>query len=203
MDGGHAGERGALRKEPGGRLGVALVYPNVYRIGMANLGVHAVYRLLNADPGALCERVFLPEDGAAPRSVESGRPLSAFDVVAFTLSFEDDYPNVLALLERAGLPLRAAARDERHPLVVAGGRGQGFAEETNAQNINHIGRRCGVSGEGFQVNGRAIDLVGNDSVGEVPAVEQAGGGDPVDGGVGETVGGGPGERPARRRQRDC
>ena len=121
MDGGHAGERGALRKEPGGRLGVALVYPNVYRLGMANLGVHAVYRLLNADPAALCERVFLPEDGGEPRAVESGRPLREFDVIAFSLSFEDDHGNVLALLDRAGLPLRSADRDGRHPLVVAGG----------------------------------------------------------------------------------
>jgi radical SAM superfamily enzyme YgiQ (UPF0313 family) len=115
------GERGAIRKEPGGRLGVALVYPNAYRLGMANLGLHAVYRLLNADPGALCERAFLPDDGGEPRTVESGRPLRAFDVVAFSLSFEDDYPNVLAALARAGLPLRSAARDEGHPLVVAGG----------------------------------------------------------------------------------
>jgi radical SAM superfamily enzyme YgiQ (UPF0313 family) len=115
------GERGGLRKEPGGKLGLALVYPNVYRVGMANLGLHAVYRLVNDDPAALCERVFLPEDGGAPRSLESGRPLSAFDVVAFTLSFEEDYGNVLAVLDRAGLPLRSAERDERHPLVVAGG----------------------------------------------------------------------------------
>jgi radical SAM superfamily enzyme YgiQ (UPF0313 family) len=115
------GERGAIRKEPGGKLGVVLVYPNAYRLGMANLGLHAVYRLLNADPGALCERAFLPEGGEEPRTVESGRPLRAFDVVAFSLSFEDDYANVLAILARAGLPLRSAARDERHPLVVAGG----------------------------------------------------------------------------------
>ncbi len=121
MDGGHAGERGALRKEPGGRLGVALVYPNAYRLGMANLGVHAVYRLLNADPGARCERVFLPEDGGEPRAIESGRPLREFDVVAFSLSFEEDHGNVLAILDRAGLPLRSAERDARHPLVVAGG----------------------------------------------------------------------------------
>jgi radical SAM superfamily enzyme YgiQ (UPF0313 family) len=115
------GERGAIRKDPGGKLGVALVYPNAYRIGMANLGLHAVYRILNADPGALCERAFLPEDGGEPRTVESGRPLRSFDVVAFSLSFEEDYPNVLAVLARSGLPARSAARDERHPLVVAGG----------------------------------------------------------------------------------
>jgi len=110
-----------VRKEPGGKLGVALVYPNAYRLGMANLGLHAVYRLLNEHPGALCERAFLPEDGGEPRTIESGRPLRAFDVVAFSLSFEDDYGNVLAVLDRSRLPLRSAARDERHPLVVAGG----------------------------------------------------------------------------------
>jgi radical SAM superfamily enzyme YgiQ (UPF0313 family) len=114
-------ERGALRKERGGRLGVALVYPNAWRLGMANLGVHAVYRLVNDDPGARCERAFLPEDGAEPRAVESDAPLREFDVVAFSLSFEDDLPNILTILDRAGLPLRAAERDGRHPLVVAGG----------------------------------------------------------------------------------
>ncbi len=121
MDGGHAGERGALRKEPGGRLGIALVYPNAYRVGMANLGVHAVYRLLNESPEARCERAFLPERGGEPRTIESGRPLREFDVIAFSLSFEEDHGNVLALLDGAGLPLRSADRDERHPLVVAGG----------------------------------------------------------------------------------
>ena len=121
MEHGHPTERGAIRKEPGGRLGIALVYPNVYRLGMANLGVHAVYRLLNAEPGARCERAFLPEDGGPPRTVESGAPLSEFDVVAFSLSFEDDLGNVLRILDGAGLPLRAADRDGRHPVVVAGG----------------------------------------------------------------------------------
>jgi len=115
-------ERGALRKDPGGKLRVALVYPNTYAVGMANLGLHAVYRLMNADAGTACERVFLPEaPGEAPASVESGSPLGGFDVIAFSLSFEDDYRHVLALLDGAGLPLRAAARSERHPLVIAGG----------------------------------------------------------------------------------
>ncbi len=114
-------ERGALRKDPGGKLGVALVYPNAYRLGMANLGLHAVYRLLNDGPATLGERAFLPEDGGEPRAIESGRPLRDFDVVAFSLSFEEDYGNVLALLDAAGLPLRSRDRDERHPLVIAGG----------------------------------------------------------------------------------
>src|SRR5512137_1223501 len=115
-------ESGAIRKDPGGRLGVALVYPNAWRLGMANLGLHAVYRIANAEPDVLCERAFLPEDPAEePRTVESGRPLRDFDVVAFSLSFEDDYVNVLDVLRRSGIPLRAVDRDERFPLVLAGG----------------------------------------------------------------------------------
>jgi radical SAM superfamily enzyme YgiQ (UPF0313 family) len=115
-------ERGAVRKDPGGKLRLALVYPNVYRLGMANLGLHAVYRLLNDHPRALCERAFLPEEpGSAPHTVESGRPLAEFDVIAFSLSFEEDYLHVVEILDRAGLPLRAAQRAERHPLVVGGG----------------------------------------------------------------------------------
>jgi radical SAM superfamily enzyme YgiQ (UPF0313 family) len=123
MDGGTVPlERGAVRKEFGGKLRVALVYPNAYRLGMANLGLHAVYRLLNDHPRALCERAFLPERrGEAPCTIESGRPLSDFDVVAFSLSFEEDYVHVLEVLDAARLPLRAAARDARHPLVIAGG----------------------------------------------------------------------------------
>jgi radical SAM superfamily enzyme YgiQ (UPF0313 family) len=101
---------------------MALVYPNAWRLGMANLGFHAVYRIANAEADVLCERAFLPEDpGQEPRTVESGRPLRDFEVVAFSLSFEDDYVNVLDVLRRSGIPLRAADRDERFPLVVAGG----------------------------------------------------------------------------------
>ena len=114
-------ERGAVRKDPGDKLRVALVYPNTYRLGMANLGFHAVYRLVNDHPRAVCERAFLPEGGGRPRTVESDRPLGDHDVVAFSLSFEEDYGHILALLDGAGLPLRSADRDERHPLVVAGG----------------------------------------------------------------------------------
>jgi radical SAM superfamily enzyme YgiQ (UPF0313 family) len=100
---------------------VALVYPNDYRLGMANLGLHAVYRIVNDLPGALCERVFLPQDGGRPVSMESGRALADFDVVAFSLSFEDDYGHVLSILDGAGIPLRAEARGADVPLVVAGG----------------------------------------------------------------------------------
>ncbi len=115
-------ERGAILKDPGGRLGVVLVYPNAYRIGMANLGLHAVYRLFNEHPAVLCERAFLPDEPAEQvRTLESGRPLRDFDVVAFSLSFEEDYGHVLEILDASGFPARASDRDARLPLVVAGG----------------------------------------------------------------------------------
>ncbi|MFH1980786.1 MAG: radical SAM protein [Pseudomonadota bacterium] len=115
-------EHGAVRKPWARCLRIALVYPNVYRLGMSNLGFQTVYRLLNAMEGVLCERVFLPEPSAGmPLSVESSQPLDRFHVVAFSISFENDFPGMLHILERAGLPLASAQRGSPHPLVVAGG----------------------------------------------------------------------------------
>jgi radical SAM superfamily enzyme YgiQ (UPF0313 family) len=149
-------ERGAIRREAGGRLRIALVYPNVYRLGMANLGLHAVYRLLNEHPRAACERVFLPEphEGTGPRSVESGRPLRDFDVVAFSLSFEEDAGNVLRILDGGGFPLRSAARDERLPLVVAGG----IAVQINPEPVAPFFDALLV-GEGEVLCGPLVDLL--------------------------------------------
>ncbi|MDD5170836.1 MAG: radical SAM protein, partial [Syntrophales bacterium] len=123
-------EEGYVRKVWGDALTICLAYPNVYRTGMSNLGFHAVYDLINRHPGCLCERVFLPDPGdeaahrasAAPLfSLESQRPLADFDMVAFSLSFENDYPNILTILDMAGIPLETAARGERDPLVIGGG----------------------------------------------------------------------------------
>ncbi|MBI5524307.1 MAG: radical SAM protein [Desulfarculus sp.] len=121
-------ERGSVRKEPGGRLNVALIYPNTYAVGMANLGLATVYRLINERADALCERVFLPDrqeaalyhkTGAPLLTLESSRPLAGFDLVLATLSFENDAPHLAAMLDMAGLGLEAA---QRHgPLVIAGG----------------------------------------------------------------------------------
>jgi len=148
-------ERGAIRKDPGGRRSVALVYPNSERVGMANLGLHAVYRLLNEAPGARCERVFLPEDGSPPRSVESGTPLGDFDVGAFTLSFEEDFVHVVELLARAGLPVRAADRTGQHPLVVAGGIAMQINPEPVAPFLDAV-----LVGEGEVLVGPFLEVLG-------------------------------------------
>ena len=123
-------EVGYVRKPHGGKLRVALVFPNTYFVGMSNLGFQTVYKLFNAEDDIVCERVFLPPktelaaqvaSGAPLLTLESQTPVGDFDVVAFSVSFEWDYTNVLTLLRLAGLPLRAEARTRCHPLVVIGG----------------------------------------------------------------------------------
>jgi radical SAM superfamily enzyme YgiQ (UPF0313 family) len=116
------GERGAVRKPWRSQLKVALVFPNHYRVGMANLGFQVLYGLFNAHDEVLCERAFLPEAPAAvPAGHESGRPLAHFDLIAFSVSFENDYPNLIHILDRSGLPRLAGDRSPPHPLVLAGG----------------------------------------------------------------------------------
>ncbi len=117
-------EIGAVRKRWSNRVHVALVYPNHYRVGMANLGFQTVYRLLNALAHVVCERAFLPDPDTGHSdivSLESGRKLAEFDCIAFSLSFENDYANVLTVLDKAALPLPSAQRDTSLPLVMAGG----------------------------------------------------------------------------------
>ncbi len=113
-------EDGAIVKDWGGRLPIALIYPNSYHIGMSNLGFQTIYGLLNAQDDILCERVFW-EPPDRPVSVESARPLAHFSVLAFSVSYEMDYFNVLQVLRAAGVPLLAQEREEGHPLVIAGG----------------------------------------------------------------------------------
>jgi radical SAM superfamily enzyme YgiQ (UPF0313 family) len=115
-------EEGAIVKDWGGRFPIALIYPNSYYLGMSNLGIHAIYKLLNNDLKVLCERVFYdPDNKNAPSSLESGRPLSDFAMLAFSISYELDYFNALATLKASGIPLYSGERDESHPLVIAGG----------------------------------------------------------------------------------
>ena len=118
-------ETGTIIKDWGGRLPVALIYPNSYYIGMSNLGMQAIYGLLNSYPNVVCERAFWEkEDGkqqVKPLSVESQVPLTDFAVIAFSISYELDYFNVVQILKASGIPLYAKDRNETHPLVIAGG----------------------------------------------------------------------------------
>ncbi len=115
-------EEGTIVKDWGGRLPIALVYPNSYYLGMSNLGVHTVYRVLNNELRVVCERAFYEKDDKkAPVALESGRPLTDFAIIAFSISYELDYFNVLNALKASGIPLYAAERDESHPLIIAGG----------------------------------------------------------------------------------
>jgi len=125
-----AKEVGYVSKPHGGRLRVALAFPNTYFVGMSNLGFQTVYKLFNAEDDIVCERVFLPPktelaaqltSGAPLITIESQTPVNEFDVFAFSVSFEWDYTNVVTLLRLSGLKPRAAARTGRDPLVVIGG----------------------------------------------------------------------------------
>ncbi|MEY4637138.1 MAG: hypothetical protein RJA55_2936 [Acidobacteriota bacterium] len=123
-------EVGYVRKPHANRLRVALIFPNSYFVGMSNLGFQTIYRLFNDQPDIVCERAFLPpkqelaalrESGTRIVTLESQTPVADFDIIAFSVSFEWDYTNVLTMLRLAGVPLRAADRDYTHPLVVIGG----------------------------------------------------------------------------------
>ena len=125
-----AKEVGYVKKPHGNRLRVALAFPNTYWVGMSNLGFQTVYRLFNDQDDIVCERFFLPPKqelaeltaaNAPLLTLESQTPVGEFDVVAFSVSFEWDYVNVLTLLRLAGIPSYAAERSTRHPLVVIGG----------------------------------------------------------------------------------
>ncbi len=125
-----AAERGTSYKNAAGKLSIALAYPNRYAVGMSSLGFQGIYGLLNRDPEIVCERVFLPEEeemadylrsGTELVSYESKRPLNRFDIIAFSVSFENDYPNVLRMLDLGRIPRRNSRRNRLHPLVILGG----------------------------------------------------------------------------------
>src|SRR5947208_9133669 len=142
-----AREEGTVRKDWGGRLPIALCYPNSYAVGMCNLGFQAVYALFNGAREFVCERVFAEpvlvgsrtagrgdwtgdetyrieqrlNATGEPLSVESQRPLTDYAVVAFSLSFELDYFNIGDVLRRGGIAPLSKDRHETDPIVIAGG----------------------------------------------------------------------------------
>ena len=125
------GEYNAVVKDPKQvDTRIAMCFPDTYEIGMSNLGVRILYGLMNELPGVWCERVFAPwgdmeeemrREGLPLYGLESGDPISDFDIIGFSLGYEMAYSNVLNMLDLAGLPLRSADRDEDAPLIIAGG----------------------------------------------------------------------------------
>jgi radical SAM family uncharacterized protein/radical SAM-linked protein len=124
-------EHGTRRKDWSGvEARVCLAFPDIYDIGMSHLGFRILYKVLNDDPRTLAERVYAPwvdmqrelvASGQLLLSLESARPLSDFDVVGFSLQYELTYTNILRMLDLGGIPLRARARGDADPLVIAGG----------------------------------------------------------------------------------
>ncbi|CAK8715892.1 Radical SAM core domain-containing protein [Candidatus Electrothrix laxa] len=111
-------------------LSFALVFPDLYEIGMSHQGLQILYHIINRQPGLAAERCYAPDVDMEEQlrrhdlplfSLESRRPLAEFDVIGFTLPYELCYTNILTVLDLAGLPLRAEDRDDTFPLVIGGG----------------------------------------------------------------------------------
>ncbi len=151
----------------GAQLRVALCYPNVYAVGMANLGLHAVYELFNNIPEVACERVFLPDEQELREyektntpllSLETQTPVRDFDVVAFSISFETDYLNMARMLRLSGVPLWARERGARDPLIVMGGAASFLNPEPIAEFTDVIG-----VGEGEILVPQLVDAIFNNA----------------------------------------
>ncbi|MDR0476367.1 MAG: radical SAM protein, partial [Desulfobulbaceae bacterium] len=155
-----AAERGASRKKWTGKLPVALIYPNSYPVGMANLGMQLVYHLLNQEDSLVAERFFAAEDGP-PLSLESGRPLADFPIIMASVSFEEDLPNLAAMLVQGGVETLAARRkatiSSASPLVVIGGVALSVNPEVAAPFADLL-----VIGEAEAVLPRLIEMLWED-----------------------------------------
>src|SRR5205085_1761039 len=147
----------------GAQLRIALCYPNVYAIGMANLGLQAMYELFNKIPEVSCERVFLPDEREMREyerartpllSLESQTPVRGFDVVAFSISFETDYLNMARMLRLAGVPVWAKDRTHHDPLVLMGGAASFLNPEPIAEFTDVV-----AVGEGEILVPRLVDLL--------------------------------------------
>jgi radical SAM superfamily enzyme YgiQ (UPF0313 family) len=126
-----SGESGSVYRKPRGLgLDIALAYPNTYYVGMSNLGFQSVYQLFNSYGGITCQRVFVPDPDVEKEfertrtpllTLETETPVSEFDVLAISVSFETDYLNIPKLLRMSRIPVMAEERGDWHPLVVMGG----------------------------------------------------------------------------------
>ncbi len=111
---------------------MALAFPDIYELGGSNLGLMLLYDLINRRAHLLAERIYCPwpdferymrRDGIPLYGLETRHPMAAFDIVGFSLPYEQLYTNVLTMLDLSGIPLRAADRTAAHPLIIAGGSG--------------------------------------------------------------------------------
>lgn len=155
-----AAERGTIYKARDTSLSIALAYPNTYHVGMSNLGVHQIYAILNRCPDTACERVFLPDeedieeyDTSSTKlfTLESKRPVREFDVLAFSVSFEQDYLNILEMLRLAGIAPDKKERTADDPLVILGGICSFFNPEPLADFFDAV-----IVGEGEEVVGEFV-----------------------------------------------
>ena len=130
--GGELNSIGKDWSDPAIRTKVALAFPDIYELGGSNLGLMVLYDLINKRPDLAAERVYCPwpdfeaimrRDGIPLYGLETRHPLAAFDIIGFSLPYEQLYTNVLTMLDLAGIPLRAADRSADHPLIIAGGSG--------------------------------------------------------------------------------
>jgi len=128
-------EYGSLYK-PGGKIKTVIVFPNSYYLGMSSLGFQVICYEINQHPVISCERAFLQESYAIPKSLETQRPLSNFNIIGFSISFELDYFNILKILLNAGIPLKSSERNNKHPFIIAGGICPAFNPEPLADFID-------------------------------------------------------------------
>lgn len=153
-------EVGTLVK-PGATFRVGLAYPNKYFFGMSNLGFQTLYRVFNQDKATSCERIFLPESDLLPQlgrgsltTYEQGSTGSELDLIAFSISYQNDYLNVIPILFLLGLAHRACERKEEDPMVIAGGP----AVSINPEPLAHV-MDAFVIGEGEEVAQRLLEVV--------------------------------------------
>jgi radical SAM family uncharacterized protein/radical SAM-linked protein len=142
---------------------VLMAFPDAFEIGLSNIGIRIIHHVLNQRDDTAAELCFAPWPDAEAEmrrlgiplfSLESHAPADVFDVIGFSLQYELQYTNVLAMLDLTGLPLRSREREARHPLVIAGG-AQAFSPEPIAEFIDAF-----VIGDGEEVIHRVVDLVG-------------------------------------------
>ncbi len=112
------------------KLRIALAFPDLYDIGTSHFGLQILYHILNQDPDIIAERVFAPaldmsaalrREGRLLFSLETQSPVRQFDIIGFSLLYELNYTNVLAMLDLGGIPFRSGERDDACPLIIAGG----------------------------------------------------------------------------------